>query len=440
MVFQCASSTGSAQAMLALTSIRGVGRQTAIELWRTAMTSSDAPGADVYKVFIEAVAGSDRVKRVGSDLDAVWRVGEHQVEKAHEEGLSVVSYFDDDYPERLREIPDPPCVLFVRGRVEALHDSSAVAVVGTREPSPFGERAAFRAGQCAAEKGVTVVSGLALGCDTQAHEGCMSNFGTGVAVLAHGLDRVYPAKNRGLANLLLENGGCWVSEYPFGTQPARGAFVERDRVQSGLADGVLVIETDVKGGTMHTVRYSQQQHRRLACIGHPEKWWHHPKARGNRKLIEAGDAEPIGDAESMNRFLRAILGHTSSSPESDLPNDAELDQQARWKEMESMLVPDDIGDALTGMPIPEAEASEIPTVEERSTYRPSEEAIIVKYISDNPKRVGTAAHARFDLYVPGITVGEYMAAGGTLDDIYSDIARAYIVVSDYPYTQMADRV
>ena len=373
-------------------------------------------------------------------MDAVWHMGEQQVEEAHEAGLRVVSYFDDDYPGRLRDIPDPPAVLFIRGRVEALHEPGTVAVVGTREPTPFGERAAYRSGQCAAEAGIAVISGLALGCDTQAHEGCISKFGTGVAVLAHGLDRVYPAKNRALADLLLENGGCWVSEYPLGIKPARGAFVERDRIQSGLANGVLVIETDVKGGTMHTVRYSQQQHRRLACIGHPEQWWHHPKTRGNRELIQAGDAEPIGNAEAMARFLRDVSGHSTSSPEPDLWDHAGVGQQVRWYEMESLLVPADMGDAETEIPTPEPAVSEIPAAKELHTYRPSEEASIVKVINDNPKRIGTAAHTRFDLYVPGITVGEYIKAGGTMDDIYADIARAYIVVSDYPYAELARRI
>ena len=440
MVLHCASLLGNAQAMLAFTSIRGVGRQTAIDLWRAVIASPDELVADAYEVFITVASESERVNRSGTDLDAVWHMGEQQVEEAREAGLKVVSYFDDDYPRRLRDIPDPPAVLFVRGRVEALHESSAVAVVGTREPTSFGQRVAYRAGQRAAEAGIAVVSGLALGCDTQAHEGCLSKFGTGVAVLAHGLDRVYPAKNRSLADLLLENGGCWVSEYPLGIKPARGAFVERDRIQSGLANGVLVIETDVKGGTMHTVRYSQQQHRRLACIGHPEQWWHHPKTRGNRKLIEAGDAEPIGDAEAMARFLRDVSGHSTSSSEPDLWDDAEMDQQVLWHEMESLLVPADMGDAETEIPTPEPAVPEIPAVKELHTYRPSEEAIIVKVTNDNPKRVGTAAHIRFDLYVPGITVGEYIKAGGTTDDIYADIARAYIVVSDYPYAELAQKI
>ena len=438
-MLHCASSLANAQAMLALTSIKGVGRRTAIDLWRTSVSSPNELGANAHAAFMAVATGSERVNRSGTDLGAVWRTSEQQVAEAHDAGIRVLSYFDDDYPERLRSIPDAPSVLFVRGRVEALHESGTVAVVGTREPTPFGEHAAYRAGQRAAETGVVVISGLALGCDTQAHEGCVSRLGTGVAVLAHGLDRVYPARNRGLADLLLESGGCWISEYPLGTKPARGAFVERNRIQSGLSDGVLVIETDVQGGTMHTVRYCLQQHRRLACISHPQQWSHHPKTRGNRKLIEEGNAEPIGDAAAMMRLLRDMAGCSTSSPEPDRLDAGGTDHQLWWNEMESFLAPDDTSDPEDRLPRPGPDISEAPTVKESYAYRPSEDAVILKVVDHNPKRVNSRARTRFDLYESGMTVGEYLAAGGEKDDIYEDIAHAYIVVSDYPYAEFAQR-
>ena len=457
-----ASSTGNVQAMLAFMSIRGVGRQTAIDLWRTALNSPGELGDEPAAVFVAVATGSAKVHGSETVLCAAWRTGERQAEEAHEVGLRVVSYFDDDYPERLRDIPDPPAVLFIKGRVEALHEAATVAVVGTREPTKYGVETAFRAGKRVAERGVTVVSGLALGCDTQAHKGCVSENGTGVAVLAHGLDRVYPAGNRGLADLLLESGGCWVSEYPVGTKPERGAFVERDRIQSGLADGVLVVETDVKGGTMHTVRYSQQQHRRLACVDHPEKWWHHPQTRGNRKLIDSGEAAPLREPDDMERFLSDILLDSTSSPEPDHRNRAESDRHRWGNETKPRLVPDEIFDEADAsaqpatssddkkptagsesekqMPMLRPEGPDTPTAEESSTYRPSGDAVIFIVVDDNPKRAGTGAHTRFGLYVSGMTVEAYISAGGKMDEIYGDIARTYIVVSDYPYAELAQRV
>ena len=99
----------------------------------------------------------------------------------------------------------------------------------------------------------------------------MKPAGVGVAVLAHGPDRVYPAANRDLANRLVEQEGCLVSEYPAGSRPARSAFVERDRVQSGLSEAVLVIETGIRGGAMHTVRFARDQKRSIACIDYPNQ-------------------------------------------------------------------------------------------------------------------------------------------------------------------------
>ena len=141
---------------------------------------------------------------------------------------------------------------------------------------------------------------------TYAHEGCLEAQGIGVAVLAHGLDMVYPAANRGLAERLLDRGGCLASEYPVGTTPVRSAFAERDRIQSGLSDGVLVIETDVRGGTMHTVRFARDQGRALACIEHPQRYRSEDETRGNRKLIEEGSARPIPDGDSLTDFLNGL--------------------------------------------------------------------------------------------------------------------------------------
>jgi DNA processing protein len=223
--------------------------------------------------------------------------------EASTSSVRAIAYYDDDYPERLRNIPDPPAVIFVRGEVAALNSKRAIAIVGTREPTPFGISVAKKAAHTAVENEFAVISGLAHGCDTYAHAGCVEARGVGIGVLAHGLDRIYPAASRGLANELLAAGGCWVSEYPLGVKPFRNFFAERDRIQSGLADAVLVIETDIKGGTMHTVRFAAAQRREVACISHPIEWHLEDKTRGNQQLIRSGRATPISDTRSLREFL-----------------------------------------------------------------------------------------------------------------------------------------
>lgn len=296
----------AATALMALMKLPRVGRRAALRIVTSQPDETDVAG---YRDRILARAGQAKLPQ--SELAEAWKRAEDEIEKSTSVGIRAYSIHDPDYPARLSVIPDPPAVLFVKGNPKAAHHPKAVAIVGTREPTPYGETVARRSGKTAVEAGFVVVSGLAHGCDKFGHEGCLDALGVGVAVMAHGLDKVYPAANRDLAARLLEFGGCLVSEYPIGTAAARTAFAERDRIQSGLSDGVFVIETDVKGGTMHTVRFSREQRRPLACVSHPNKWLSEDKTKGNQKIIADGWATPIPDGPALLSFL-ARIGGTSS--------------------------------------------------------------------------------------------------------------------------------
>ena len=285
-----------AQFLLSLLSIKGIRNQAAIDLCRSAQTSSYEELRDIF--LATALQFSPQ-----APPQNMWERSERQLEECRIEGVKALSYFDSAYPERLKPINDPPAVLFVKGQLEGLYRKESIAIVGTRHPTSFGHNTAVKAGMLAAESGVAVVSGLALGCDTGAHRGCVDGKGVGVAVLAHGLDRVYPAGNRELASQLLFQGGCLVSERPVGVKPTRWGFAYRDRIQSGLADRVLVIETDVKGGTMHTVGYSQKHNRPLACISHPDSYMLEPQTRGNQMLIGNGSAAGLASARALSEFI-----------------------------------------------------------------------------------------------------------------------------------------
>ena len=291
----------SAIAITALMMLKGIGRRGALHT-----ISERALELDEHdlKDFIIEHPCKHPISR--SELDIAWGKSVERIERSREAGQCVLSFYDKTYPERLRDTPDPPAVVFVRGDATALTSEHTIAVVGTREPTEFGIKAATRSGKEAAREGFAVVSGLAHGCDTFGHQGCVDANGVGIAVLAHGLDRVYPAANRFLVDQLLDHGGCLVSEYAIGSSPTRAAFAERDRIQSGLSDGVLVIETGIKGGTMHTVNFSRAQHRPLACIAHQGAWLSEEKTKGNQKLIEDGWALPIADSDALLRFMRDL--------------------------------------------------------------------------------------------------------------------------------------
>lgn len=287
--------------------LKGVGRRAALRI-------VDAPPPNAspvsYRHHVLMRACTERL--LERDVVEAWEKTEEQLDKSRSAGVEAVSVYDEGYPKQLRSIPDPPAVLFVKGDGHALHAAGRVAIVGTREPTSWGAEVAERSGRTAAELGFVVVSGLAHGCDTRAHEGCLQANGVGVAVMAHGLDKVYPAANKQLAHRLLDAGGCLVSEYPLGMTPARTAFAERDRIQSGLSAGVLVIETDEKGGTMHTVRAARAQKRLLACIDHPLRLRTEEKTRGNQALLRDRWATPIADGEALATFLQRV--HAAGDP------------------------------------------------------------------------------------------------------------------------------
>ena len=172
------------------------------------------------------------------------------------------------FPRKLKEMKDPPLLLHCLGDISIINDAG-VAVIGTREPTEFGRKAAEDLGEKLASLNKIVVSGLALGCDTGGHIGCLKGNGKTIAVLAHGLDTMYPPENRDLAIRIIKNGGLLVSEYPFGTKVRGPYFVERDRIQAGLADAVIVIETGIQGGTLHTVGFAKENEIPVFALDHP---------------------------------------------------------------------------------------------------------------------------------------------------------------------------
>ena len=284
--------------------LKGIGRRAALKTVNKPIREEDQ--GNCPDAFISHVSQVYQASVSERRLRDAWAKTEEQLNRTDNVDIEIFSFHDQAYPDRLRTIPDPPAVLFVKGSRNGLNATRSLAIVGTRQPTSFGEKAAQTSARTAVECDFVVISGLAHGCDTYAHMGCVESNGIGVAVLAHGLDKVYPIANRDLAVSLLDNGGCLVSEYPAGMKPVRSAFVERDRIQSGLSDAVFVIETDEKGGTMHTVQFAREQSRRLACIDHPPQLRLENKARGNQKLIDDGWAEPVSDSKSFAQFLNSL--------------------------------------------------------------------------------------------------------------------------------------
>jgi len=200
--------------------------------------------------------------------DAIRAQAAEDAKRAAQRGIKMVSLAEAAYPPLLREIFDPPALLFYRG---SLPDPSKpmAAMVGTRQPSQSGSALAFSLGRQFGRAGIAVTSGLALGIDALAHRGNIEGGGPSAAVLGSGLDQVYPSSNRGLAGRLIEAGGCLVSEYPPGTPPYQSNFPARNRIISGLSRAVLVVEAPERSGALITARFALEQNRDLWVAGSP---------------------------------------------------------------------------------------------------------------------------------------------------------------------------
>ena len=226
---------------------------------------------------------------------------QRELERLNEAGVRAIPRLHSAYPSRLREIADPPPVIYVRGTLSP-QDEWALALVGTRRATAYGRQAAGELTRDLATNGVTVVSGLARGIDTIAHRAALDAGGRTIAVLANGLDTVYPPENRGLASEIAE-AGALISDYPLGTKPRAEFFPRRNRIMSGVSLGTLVVEGDVKSGAMITARFAAEQNREVFAV--PGSIFA-PQSRGPLSLIRDG-ATPVASVEHVLEALNLTM-------------------------------------------------------------------------------------------------------------------------------------
>ena len=227
-------------------------------------------------------------------------------------GMGYVSWPEAGYPPLLRELYDPPALVFYRGILPD-PEKPLAAIVGTRRPSSAGAIQAFDLGRDLARAGVPVVSGLALGIDAFSHRGNLEGGAPTIAVLGSGLDYVYPVSNRGLAGRILERGGALLSEYPPGTRPARWNFPARNRIIAGLARVVIIVEAPEGSGALITANFALELGRELfvASAGMVS-----PLGAGNRRLAEDG-AGIISGIEGIIRDWGLETGMETADTVSD---------------------------------------------------------------------------------------------------------------------------
>jgi DNA processing protein len=246
---------------------------------------------------------------------------ERLLEKLAGSDIRIVTFNDSEYPQSLKNIYDPPPFLYVRGKLEP-EDCDAIAVVGSRRASDYGLRAAADISRELAAAGLTIISGMAAGIDSAAHRGALASKGRTIAVLGCGADVCYPAENRRLYDEIARTGAI-VSEYAPGTEPDSYHFPARNRIISGLARGILVIEAGPKSGSLITARLALEQGRDVFAV--PGSIYSY-KTKGANQLIRSGAAL----VESGRDIVEALgMSATVRSERAPVPAPDELDKEAR---------------------------------------------------------------------------------------------------------------
>ncbi|SKC19557.1 DNA-processing protein DprA, partial [Dyadobacter psychrophilus] len=291
--------------VLKIMSLPNVGRKTAFKLLN-ALTYNISSDNDLID-FIRENANFLRNPLVQADFTKAFDRADDTINKSLNSGIRIINYYDPNFPILLKNLDDAPLLVNAKGNYTDLNLKPSVAIIGTRDPSDHGMKVGVRLGEVFGGAGFNVVSGLAIGCDTAGHTGCLNKFGYTTAVLAHGLDSLYPAKNKYLAEKILDQDGLLISEYTIGMKAQSNFFVERDRIQAGLSQAVIVVETDIKGGTMHTVKFAGNNKRIVATYNHDPKYLSHPKTQGNQYLIKNGTAKPLSTPESIENLKSTLL-------------------------------------------------------------------------------------------------------------------------------------
>jgi len=266
---------------------------------------------------LSRIPGIRKTSLTGIDRkDEVMHSCKIQIDRLDAMGADIITISDDLYPASLKEIADPPPVLYIRGSKEVL-SSSCLAIVGSRASTSYGRKTAHSLSKRLAAAGVTIVSGLALGIDSQAHMGAIEAEGNTIAVLGCGIDVVYPKQNRQLFEQVVEN-GVVISEYPLGAQPEGFRFPARNRIISGLCKGVLVVEAAKKSGSLITAQLALDEGREVYAVpGQVDSC----KSEGTHWLLQQGAKLVVSENDIFEdlRMLSPNLQLKNNSKEEVTP-------------------------------------------------------------------------------------------------------------------------
>lgn len=250
-------------------------------------------------------------------------VPEKEFEKLESNNIRLILFEDENFPNLLKEIPWPPHGIYILGLAE-IPNKNLLGIVGTRKATLAGRETARFFARKIAEAGFTIVSGLALGIDTESHKGALDGNQKTIAVLAAGLDSFYPKINTELAKKIIESQGSIISEYPLGSPALPHRFLERNRLVSGLSGGILIIEAPEKSGALATARFALDQNREIFVVPGPIT---HPNFKGSNQLIREGAALITSPEEIIEVLAPELLTATESEKGEKLKSSASTDEE-----------------------------------------------------------------------------------------------------------------
>lgn len=287
--------------ILLLKSINRVGKTAIYNKYFDTLCKSEGMDSLIESLLSYGFFSDDVLKAARETAEKIYR------EITSTKGSTVITVFDIDFPTKLRVMNSKcPLFLFVKGNKELLKDSG-IAVIGTRAPSEWSQAVERNlTGKIIELSGKTIISGLAYGCDKIAHESVLEHNGKTIAVLPTGTENIYPSDNRPLAEKILENDGCIISEYMPDARSYKSTFIERDGVIAALSDAVIVIECSIHSGTMHTVDYAVEYGIKTGCYKPDTQSIGKGDYSGNEYMLTEKNAIALTDTNDLNMFLQGV--------------------------------------------------------------------------------------------------------------------------------------
>lgn len=262
-----------------------------------------------YEKLVDIYDSEKKLKDAWNSLPATLKTfdPENEFKKLEKENIRIIFRDDPEFPVLLKEIPLSPLAIYVKGKINP--EAVSLSIVGTRKTTPDGEEIAYELASKIAKNNIQITSGLAMGIDAASHKGALRVNGTTIAVLARGLDDIYPKINERLAQEILEKNGAIISEYPIETEPLPHRFLERNRIISGVSIATILIEAPEKSGSISTARFATEQNRELFVVPGPAN---HRNYAGSHKLIREG--------ARLATSVEEIFVDLGLSPKTEAPN------------------------------------------------------------------------------------------------------------------------